>query len=92
MFSRFVTKRTISNLNDKFTVPCWRLFKTTYGYYRKEKAFKSVAILRIHVIPITEVILTNQRHAGSTFLVDDILGFLHIKKVKTKKIIYSYLF
>ena len=36
----------------------WRLFKTTYGYHRNDKAFRFAANPKIHVTPITEAILT----------------------------------
>ena len=39
----------------------WRLFRTTYGYHRIERACRFAAIPKIHVTPITEAILTKSK-------------------------------
>jgi len=39
----------------------WRLFKTTNGYHKNDKAFRFAAIPRIHETPITEAILIQIR-------------------------------
>ena len=48
--------------NKKSTLP-WRLFRTTYGYQRNDKAWTFAAIPRIHVTPITDAILTQIKAA-----------------------------
>ena len=39
----------------------WRLFRTTYGYHRNERACRFAAIPKIHITPITKAILTKSK-------------------------------